>query len=55
MLFVLGWYLYKALRRTYDDSRPRAFARSFVLTIAFFPILLLYRLLLFFATIKAMH
>lgn len=54
-LLVLAWYLYHALRHAYGDSVPQALVRSLVLTAAFFPILIGYRFLLFFVTIKTMH
>lgn len=51
-LFV---YLYAALRRVYDDGRIAATTRALALTLVFFPVLLAYRFLLFFVTLKTMH
>ncbi len=60
----LGWstsaawlvYLFVALRRIYGDGtirRRAALARRW--SLLFLPILLAYRLLLFFVTLKTMH
>lgn len=51
-LFV---YLYLALRRTYGDGRVAAIVRSVVLAILWIPTLNLYRLILFFITLRLMH
>jgi hypothetical protein len=51
----LAVYLYFALRRTYGDGAAAATARAIVLAALFFPVVQLYRLLLFFVTLNTMH
>jgi uncharacterized protein DUF3667 len=48
-------YLYAALRRTYGDRWYAAAARAAALIVVFLPLLRVYRLLLFFVTLRAMH
>ena len=48
-------YLFLALRGTYRDGAIAAAARSLVLVALYFPIILAYRFLLFFVTLKTMH
>ena len=48
-------YLFVALRRVYGDRWWAALPRSLALGAAFLPVLLAYRLMLFFVTIKTMH
>jgi Protein of unknown function (DUF3667) len=57
-LFALGClivYSYFALRRTYDDGRVGAAFRAVALGAAVYPVLVFYRFLLFFVTLKTMH
>ena len=48
-------YLFVALRRVYGDRWWAALPRSLALGVAFLPVLLAYRLMLFFVTIETMH
>ena len=48
-------YLFLGLRKAFGDGIGSALLRSLALTIAVVPILFLYRFLLFFVSIKAMH
>jgi hypothetical protein len=48
-------YLFVALRAAYGDRWWAALTRSLILGAAFLPVLLAYRLLLFFVTIETMH
>src|SRR5262249_47273322 len=48
-------YLFLALRKVYGDRWWAALPRSLALGAAFLPVLLAYRLMLFFVTIKTMH
>jgi hypothetical protein len=54
---VIGMFVYLliALRRSYGDRWYAAAPRAFVMVIAFVPMLRVYRLLLFFVTLYAMH
>lgn len=51
----LAVYLYFALRRAYGDGAAPATARAMVLAVLFFPVVQLYRVLLFFVTLNMMH
>ena len=51
----LAIYLYFALRRAYGGGATAAVARALVLAALFFPVVQLYRVLLFFVTLKMMH
>jgi Protein of unknown function (DUF3667) len=48
-------YLFLALRKAYGDRWWAALTRSLLLGAAFLPVLLAYRLMLFFVTLKTMH
>jgi hypothetical protein len=53
ILAGLAIYLFAALRRAFGDRAPAA--RAVALTVLFFPIVLVYRFLLFFVTLQTMH
>jgi hypothetical protein len=55
ILVGLAAYLFVALRRVFGDRVPAAAARALALTLLFFPIVLVYRFLLFFVTLQTMH
>jgi len=53
ILAVLGAYLFPALRRVYGDTLVGAGARTLALVVLFYPLVLAYRFLLFFITLRA--
>jgi len=55
VLIGLGVYLFPALRQTYGGGIILSSARTLAVLVLFFPILLVYRFVLFFVTLKAMH
>jgi len=55
ILLGLAVYLYFALRRTYGDGAPAAAVRAVTLAVLFYPVVVAYRLLLFFVTLTMMH
>src|SRR6185503_7625785 len=55
ILAGLAIYLFAALRRAFGDRAPAAAARAVAVTLLFFPIVLVYRFLLFFVTLQTMH
>ena len=54
-LSAIAAYLLYALRQAFGDDKLAAILRTLALTAAFFPIIQLYKLLLFFVTLKGMH
>jgi hypothetical protein len=51
----LAVYFFAALRRAFGDRTITAAARALALTALFFPIVFVYRFLLFFVTLETMH
>jgi len=51
----LAVYFFAALRRAFGDRTITAAARALAVTLLFFPIVFVYRFLLFFVTLQTMH
>ena len=55
IIVVLAVYLFSAFRGAFADRTAAAIARAAVVTALIFPIVLAYRFLLFFVTLRMMH
>ena len=51
LFLVFGWYVFVAQRRAYQSGRPAALGRTVALVLAVLPILVIFKLVLFFATL----
>jgi hypothetical protein len=48
---VFGWYMYEAQRRAYHSGRTAALVRTIALVVLMIPILVIFKFVLFFATL----